>query len=167
MDCCRNRSRSLCSGGLEASPGRVPCSQMDSQVRLRTRRRRWYRLIPSYLAVFAYTYRLIANGSTVAKGESAWISARPDIKRQKRRRQVIGAVIGVVLLGIVTIGVSRLKPAAQGVERSTVWTDTVKRGPMLRQVRDLVADSQQEFTRQIPAETKQLSSAFACCRVPR
>ena len=81
--------------------------------------------------------------------------ARPDIKRQKRRRQIIGAVIGVVLLGIVTIGVSRLKPAAQGVERSTVWTDTVKRGPMLRQVRGLGSlIPSQEFTRQIPAETE-------------
>src|SRR5512146_591667 len=80
--------------------------------------------------------------------------ARPDIKRQKRRRQIIGAVIGVVLLGIVTIGVSRLKPAAPEVERSTVWTDTVKRGPMLRQVRGLGSlIPSQEFTRQIPAET--------------
>lgn len=81
--------------------------------------------------------------------------ARPDIKRQKRRRQIVGAVIGVVLLGIVTIGVSRLKPAAQEVERSTVWTDTVKRGPMLRQVRGLGSlIPSQEFTRQIPAETE-------------
>src|SRR5712691_6115357 len=81
--------------------------------------------------------------------------ARPDIKRQKRRRQIIGLAIGVVLLGIVTIGVSRLKPAAQEVERSTVWTDTVKRGPMLRQVRGLGSlIPSQEFTRQIPAETE-------------
>ena len=81
--------------------------------------------------------------------------ARPDIKRQKRRRQIVGAVIGVVLLAIVTVGVSRLKPAAQQVERSTVWTDTVKRGPMLRQVRGLGSlIPSQEFTRQIPAETE-------------
>src|SRR5258707_6748577 len=81
--------------------------------------------------------------------------ARPDIKRQKRRRQIVGLVIGVALLGIVTIGVSRLKPAAQEVERSTVWTDTVKRGPMLRQVRGLGSlIPSQEFTRQIPAETE-------------
>src|SRR6266481_858902 len=79
--------------------------------------------------------------------------ARPDIKRQKRRRQIVGLVIGVVLLGIVTIGVSRLKPAAPEVERSTVWTDTVKHGPMLRQVRGLGSlIPSQEFTRQIPAE---------------
>ncbi|MGA9813468.1 MAG: HlyD family efflux transporter periplasmic adaptor subunit [Terriglobales bacterium] len=81
--------------------------------------------------------------------------ARPDIKRQKRRRQIVGAAIGVVLLGLVTVGVSRLRPAAPEVERSTVWTDTVKRGPMLRQVRGLGSlIPSQEFTRQIPAETE-------------
>ena len=81
--------------------------------------------------------------------------ARPDIKRQKRRRQIVGLVIGVVLLGIVTIGVARLKPAAPEVERSTVWTDTVKRGPMLRQVSGLGSlIPSQEFIRQIPAETE-------------
>jgi multidrug resistance efflux pump len=35
------------------------------------------------------------------------------------------------------MGLSRLKPAAPTVERATVWVDTVKRGPMLRQVRGL------------------------------
>ena len=55
----------------------------------------------------------------------------------------------------MTVGVSRLKPAAPEVERSTVWTDTVKRGPMLRQVRGLGSlIPSQEFTRQIPAETE-------------
>src|SRR5580704_14383910 len=87
--------------------------------------------------------------------EMAMDIARPDIKRQKRRRQIVGLMIGVTLLGIVTIGVSRLKPAAQEVERSTVWTDTIKRGPMLRQVRGLGSlIPSQEFTRQIPAETE-------------
>jgi len=81
--------------------------------------------------------------------------ARPEFKRQKRRRQIIWLVIGIACLGAVTIGVSRLKPAAPEVERSTVWTDTVKRGPMLRQVRGLGSlIPSQEFTRQIPAETE-------------
>ncbi len=35
------------------------------------------------------------------------------------------------------MGLSRLKPAAPTVERSTVWIDTVKRGSVLRQVRGL------------------------------
>jgi multidrug efflux pump subunit AcrA (membrane-fusion protein) len=81
--------------------------------------------------------------------------ARPEFKRQKRRRQIIWLAIGIVSLAAVTIGVSRLKPAAPEVERSTVWTDTVKRGPMLRQVRGLGSlIPSQEFTRQIPAETE-------------
>jgi HlyD family secretion protein len=81
--------------------------------------------------------------------------ARPEFKQQKRRRQILWAAVGVVCLGAVTIGVSRLKPAAPEVERSTVWTDTVKRGPMLRQVRGLGSlIPSQEFTRQIPAETE-------------
>src|SRR5712691_4417126 len=81
--------------------------------------------------------------------------ARPDIKRQKRRRQIIGLSVGSLLLIAATVGISRLKPAAPEVERSTVWTDTVKRGPMLRQVRGLGSlIPSQEFTRQIPAETE-------------
>ncbi len=58
--------------------------------------------------------------------------ARPDIRRQKRRNQIIFATVSVVVLGALTFGISRLKPAAPKVERGTVWIDTVKRGPMLR-----------------------------------
>ncbi len=81
--------------------------------------------------------------------------ARPEFKKIKRRRQIIGLAIGIVCLGAVTVAVSRLKPAAPEVERSTVWTDTVKRGAMLRQVRGLgTLIPSQEFIRQIPAETE-------------
>jgi len=80
---------------------------------------------------------------------------RPEFKQQKRRRQIFWGMAGLVCLGGVTVGVSRLKPAAPEVERSTIWTDTVKRGPMLRQVRGLGSlIPSQEFTRQIPAETE-------------
>ncbi len=81
--------------------------------------------------------------------------ARPEFKLQKRRRQAV--IAGVALLVVVglSIGVSRLKPAAPEVERSTVWTDAVKHGSMLRQVRGLGSlIPSQEFTRQIPAETE-------------
>ena len=64
--------------------------------------------------------------------------ARPaTVARQRRRRRIVYAALGVVLVALVTMGLSRLKPAAPGVDRSTVWVDTVKRGPMLRQVRGL------------------------------
>jgi len=81
--------------------------------------------------------------------------ARPELKQQKRRRQIIVGAVLTVFVVAVSIGVSRLKPAAPSVERGTVWTDTVKRGPMLRQVRGLgTLIPSQEFTRQIPAETE-------------
>lgn len=59
------------------------------------------------------------------------------VARQRKRRRIIYGALGVVLLALITMGLSRLKPAAPGVDRSTVWIDTVKRGPMLRQVRGL------------------------------
>ncbi len=56
-------------------------------------------------------------------------------KKRKRRIMIIaGASLGLVL---VTVALSRLKPAVPSVDRSTVWIDTVKRGPMVRQVRGL------------------------------
>jgi HlyD family secretion protein len=63
--------------------------------------------------------------------------ARPSLAGQRRRRQIIYAAVGIVLVALVTMGLSRLKPAAPTVERSTVWVDTVKRGSVLRQVRGL------------------------------
>ena len=61
--------------------------------------------------------------------------ARPDIARTKRiRRIVYGTGFAVVIL-LITAGVSRLEPAASRVDRDTVYTDTVERGSMLRQVR--------------------------------
>ncbi|HKD83508.1 MAG TPA: HlyD family efflux transporter periplasmic adaptor subunit [Terriglobales bacterium] len=81
--------------------------------------------------------------------------ARPEIKRQKRRRQIIWSVVALLVLVGVTVGISRLKPAAPTVDRSTIWTDTVKRGSMLRQVRGLGSlTPSHEDVRQIPAETE-------------
>ena len=61
---------------------------------------------------------------------------------------------GVVLaLIVVTFAVSRLKPAVPSVDRSTVWVDTVKRGPMVRQVRGLGTLVPEEI-RWIPANTE-------------
>lgn len=65
-----------------------------------------------------------------------------DIQREgaARRRLIRNVVIGVVVAAVVvaiSVVVSRLKPAAPMVERATVWTDTVKRGPMVREVSGL------------------------------
>ncbi len=81
--------------------------------------------------------------------------ARPEIKKQKRRRQILWSAAALVVLVGVTVGISRLKPAAPTVDRSTIWTDTVKRGSMLRQVRGLGSlMPSHEDVRQIPAETE-------------
>jgi HlyD family secretion protein len=40
-----------------------------------------------------------------------------------------------MLIILVSVVISRLEPAAPSVDRGTLWIDTVKRGPMLRQVR--------------------------------
>jgi HlyD family secretion protein len=59
--------------------------------------------------------------------------ARPDIARKRRRKRIIYSALGLGALIVITIGLSRLKPAAPLVENP--YTDTVKRGEMLRQVR--------------------------------
>ncbi len=60
-----------------------------------------------------------------------------SVARHKKLRRIWIGVAVVLALGLVSIGLSRLKPAAPTVERATVWVDTVKRGSMLRQVRGL------------------------------
>jgi len=44
------------------------------------------------------------------------------------------ATLGLVAISVITLGVSRLKPAAPSLERATALIETVKRGPMLRDV---------------------------------
>ena len=63
------------------------------------------------------------------------IKRDPSILKKKRMRQSALGVAGVIAIIMVTMGGSKLKPAAPEVERSTVWIDTVKRGPMTRAVR--------------------------------
>ena len=62
---------------------------------------------------------------------------RPNAAKEKRKKRIlIGSAVAVGLIG-VTFALSRLKPAAPTVDRNLVWIDTVKRGPMVRQVRGL------------------------------
>jgi HlyD family secretion protein len=80
--------------------------------------------------------------------------ARPDIKAKKNRRRIVTIAVGIVILAAVTFAVMRLKPAAPTVERSVVWTDTVKRGNLIRQVRgNGTLVPREDAIRQIPAQT--------------
>src|SRR5208283_2558306 len=61
--------------------------------------------------------------------------ARPSQAKEKlRKRIILGVCAAAVLVGI-TVVLRRLKPAVPTVDRSLVWIDAVKRGPMIRQVR--------------------------------
>ena len=62
---------------------------------------------------------------------------RPSNARAKKIRRIAYATVAVMLMGGVTYALSKLKPAAPSVDPSTIWTDTVKRGPMLREMRGL------------------------------
>ena len=64
--------------------------------------------------------------------------ARPaSVAKKKKMRRIAYGAAGVVAILLITLGLSRLKPAAPEVDRSTVLVDTVKRGPLLREVRGL------------------------------
>src|SRR5438445_7859929 len=79
--------------------------------------------------------------------------ARPHIAKQKRRRRILFASGGALALIVITVALSHLKPAVPSVDRSTVWIDTVKRGPMVRQVRGLGTLVPEEI-RWLPANTE-------------
>src|SRR5881396_2863682 len=79
--------------------------------------------------------------------------ARPSNARQKRIRQIIYVTVGLGAVGLITLGLSKLKPAAPTVEMAVVWPETVKRGPMVRQVRGL-GTLVPEDIRWIPANTE-------------
>src|SRR5947207_5035417 len=79
-----------------------------------------------------------------------------DIKRpakskiKKRIRSAVIIVLGLAAVGGITYGLTKLKPAAPTLDRSTAVIDTVKRGPFLREVRG-VGTLVPQLTRQIPA----------------
>jgi len=62
---------------------------------------------------------------------------RPSNARAKRIKRILYVTGAVMAIAGITLGLSRLKPAAPTVDASTVWPDTVKRGPMVREVRGL------------------------------
>lgn len=77
-----------------------------------------------------------------------------DIKRDppKQTKKYIALTLGLVAIVAVSIGISRLKPAAPPVEKGTLWFDTVKRGPMTRDV-NAPGTLEPEYVRNITALT--------------
>jgi len=60
--------------------------------------------------------------------------ARPVDRRRKRLRQGGWTLLALLGLAALSVGPSKLKEAAPSVDAATVWIDTVRRGPMLREV---------------------------------
>jgi HlyD family secretion protein len=79
--------------------------------------------------------------------------ARPSNARQKRLRRIGYATAALTAVALITVGLSRLEPAAPGVDRATLWIDTVKRGPLVREVRG-TGTLVPEDIRWIPATTQ-------------
>ena len=61
--------------------------------------------------------------------------ARPSQARKKKIKRIAYATVAIIVVVGISLGVSKLKPAAPTVDRAVVWIDAVKRGSMLRQVR--------------------------------
>jgi HlyD family secretion protein len=78
---------------------------------------------------------------------------RQGVVAKKRKRRIIIIAASAVGLILATFALSRLKPAAPSVDRSSVWIDTVKKGPMVRQVRGLGTLVPEEF-RWLPTTTE-------------
>ncbi len=81
--------------------------------------------------------------------------ARPDIRQKKQRQMLIWSGVAVLAVAALAVVVMRLKPAAPEVDRSTIWTDTVKRGPLVRQVRSStgVLAPREDSIELIPSQT--------------
>jgi HlyD family secretion protein len=62
---------------------------------------------------------------------------RKSAAKKRRIKRILYGVAFVVVLGVITAFVSRLKPAAPYVDPNTLWKGTVARGMMVRQVRGL------------------------------
>jgi len=79
--------------------------------------------------------------------------ARPDLLEKKKKKRIVWAAVAATAVVLLTLGVSRLKPAAPSVERATVVIDSVQRGEMVREVRGL-GTLVPEDIRWIPALTE-------------
>jgi RND family efflux transporter MFP subunit len=81
--------------------------------------------------------------------------ARPDLLLKRKRRLAAYVAAALVVLAVGVVVVIRLKPAAPTVDRSTIWPDMVKRGPMIRQVRGSTGSlvPREDSIELIPAQT--------------
>jgi HlyD family secretion protein len=81
--------------------------------------------------------------------------ARPDLLQKRKRRLWVISGVAVVVVAVALLAVSRLKPAAPTVDRSTIWPDTVKRGDLTIQVHGSTGSlvPREDSIELIPAQT--------------
>jgi HlyD family secretion protein len=60
---------------------------------------------------------------------------RPELKKKRRRKQLFYAGSSLAALAVLAFVVSNLGPAAPTIARNAVWTDTVRTGEFVREVR--------------------------------
>src|SRR5437870_2009874 len=78
------------------------------------------------------------------------IQRSASVARNKKIKRLIYVGLVLIAASAVTLGLSRMKPAAPTVDKGTLWIDGVKRGPMLVTVRGLGTLVPEDF-RLIPA----------------
>jgi HlyD family secretion protein len=77
---------------------------------------------------------------------------RKSAAKKRRIKRILYALSAIIAVAAITVGVSRLQPAAQTVDRNTLWTGTVARGTIPRNVRGLGTLVPEEI-RYVPAIT--------------
>jgi HlyD family secretion protein len=75
-----------------------------------------------------------------------------EVARRKLIRRIVIIALILAAIPLTFFGLSRLKPAAPSVDAATTWRDTVKRGPMVRDVRGLGTLVVEQY-RWIPADS--------------
>jgi len=77
---------------------------------------------------------------------------RKSAAKKRRIKRILYALTAIIAVAVITVGVSRLQPAVPSAERNTLWTGTVARGTIPRNVRGLGTLVPEEI-RYVPAIT--------------
>ncbi|MBI4263786.1 MAG: HlyD family efflux transporter periplasmic adaptor subunit [Acidobacteria bacterium] len=80
------------------------------------------------------------------------IARDPAILKRKRLRQAAYGVAALIVIAAISVALARMEPAAPTVDRATLLTDRVQRGPFVRDVRG-IGTLVPEDTRWLPAAT--------------
>src|SRR6266446_6420173 len=105
---------------------------------------------PSHLKLQGVLCRSIPTAGRTEFSVDMDIKRPGKSKLKKRIRTAILGGVGLAAVGGITFGLTKLKPAAPTLDRSTAVIDTVKRGQMLREVRG-IGTLVPQLTRWVPA----------------